>query len=696
MLRNKKLADKIMVLGVDGLDPKLTRRYIDEGHLPNMKKLAEMGAQRHDLMMHGAQPTVTPPQWTTLAMGANPYVHGITQFGRTIPGKINQYGYNVDSRIVTAEPVWNCTTEAGYKTCVFHWPGGAWPPTSDSENLFVVDGSAPGSVGSAAMQRDTELIVGAGVDIPEAKFITRMVDDAVAPCVINKLPDQELTANDTAKGMQMQVNAGADMIEKTSAAGIDTIGVVSGPDSGFGTRAGSFPQAVNTCVSPIKDAKGWASAPEGAKEFSIYLCKGLVRRVGLILKNEAGIYDTVVIYKSKKDATPLVTCPVGKMIYNVIDEVIEEEKTYIASRHYKLMTLEEDASQLSMFISAAMDTECDTVIHPKRLAKALVENAGPYPPQSQTYTQDLNMQSCMLQVWDYVVDWYIKSFDYLIENEGIEVIFSHLHSVDFVEHTFIRYMGDKKGGIGFSEHDPEVYDELMRNLYRQVDRYVGAMMHYMDEGWTIMITSDHAQVAPNWTPPGIGDMCGVNADLMEELGYTVLKDAPPGSYFKKQIDWTKTRAIASQGNDIFINLKGREPHGIVDPADKYELEEQIMTDLYNYKHPDSGKRVIAIAVRNKDAILLGYGGPTAGDICFWVAEGYNYDHCDSLSTAEGAQGTSSSPIFIAAGKGLKQGYETNRVIRQVDMAPTICVMLGCRFPETCEGAPIYQILAEEL
>ena len=40
-------------------------------------------------------------------------------------------------------------------------------------------------------------------------------------------------------------------------------------------------------------------------------------------------------------------------------------------------------------------------------------------------------------------------------------------------------MGDKKGGIGFSEHDPEVYDELMRNLYRQVDRYVGKMMHYL-------------------------------------------------------------------------------------------------------------------------------------------------------------------------------------------------------------------------
>ncbi len=691
MLRTKKLADKIMVLGVDGLDPRLTRRYIEEGHLPHMKKLAEMGAQRHDLVMLGAQPTVTPPQWTTLAVGANPCVHGITQFGRTIPGKINQYGYNVDSRIVTAETVWNCTTEAGYKTCVFHWPGGAWPPTTDSENLLVVDGSAPGSVGSAAMQRDTELLVGASVDIAEVQFITRMVDDAVAPCVINKLPEQDLEASDTAKGMQWQVNAGVEMADKMASMGIDTVNVVSGPESGFGTRAGSFPQAVNTAVSPIKEASNWLAAPAGAKEFTIFLCKGLIRRVGLILQNEQGIYDRVAIYKSKKDSTPLVTCPLGKMVYNVIDEVIEEEKSFICNRHYKLMTLSEDGSQLSLYISSAMDTQCDTVIHPKRLAKALVENAGPFPPQSQMYTQDPNMQACMLAVWDYVVDWYVKSFHYLIENEDVEVIFSHLHSVDFVEHTFIRYMQEKKGGIGYSQHDPEVYDEWMRNLYKQVDRYVGEMMHYLDEGWTIMVTADHAQVAPKYKPPGIGDMCGINADLLEELGYTVLKEGKNG---RKAIDWSKTRAVASQGNDIFLNLKGREPQGIVDPADQYELEEQIMTDLYNYKHPDTGKRVIAMALRNKDAILLGYGGPTAGDICFWVAEGYNYDHCDSLSTAYGEQGTSSSPIFIAAGKGLKQGYETDRWIRQVDLAPTVCVLLGCRMPEQCEGAPIYQILEE--
>ena len=106
--------------------------------------------------------------------------------------------------------------------------------------------------------------------------------------------------------------------------------------------------------------------------------------------------------------------------------------------------------------------------------------------------------------------------------------------------------------------------------------------------------------------------------------------------------------------------------------------------------------VIALALHNKDAVLLGYGGSTAGDVCFWVAEGYNYDHTDSLSTTYGEGDTSSSPIFVAAGPGFKTSYTTDRIIRQVDMAPTICWLFGVRMPAQCEGAIIYQILEEEV
>ena len=71
---------KIMVIGLDGMDPDLTKRFVEEGKMPNVKKMIERGAQRTDLHLLGAMPTITPAQWTTLACGCYPESHGITDF----------------------------------------------------------------------------------------------------------------------------------------------------------------------------------------------------------------------------------------------------------------------------------------------------------------------------------------------------------------------------------------------------------------------------------------------------------------------------------------------------------------------------------------------------------------------------------------------------------------------------------------
>ena len=119
-----------------------------------------------------------------------------------------------------------------------------------------------------------------------------------------------------------------------------------------------------------------------------------------------------------------------------------------------------------------------------------------------------------------------------------------------------------------------------------------------------------------------------------------------------------------------------------------------MTDLYSYRHPKSGKRLVSLALRNKDAVILGLGGPECGDIIYFIAEGYVSDHGSGLPTVEGYGDTYLGPIFMACGPGLKEACRTTRVIRQVDVAPTIATVGGVRMPKDCEGAPIYQILAD--
>jgi len=115
-MARKALSNKILCLGIDGLDPRLTRKYVDEGKMPNVKKLIERGSSCHDLVMLGGMPTVTPPMWTTLATGAYPMPHGITCFFRASEDGLDRIQYNLDSRKCLAEPLWNVFAETGKKT----------------------------------------------------------------------------------------------------------------------------------------------------------------------------------------------------------------------------------------------------------------------------------------------------------------------------------------------------------------------------------------------------------------------------------------------------------------------------------------------------------------------------------------------------------------------------------------------------
>ena len=117
-----------------------------------------------------------------------------------------------------------------------------------------------------------------------------------------------------------------------------------------------------------------------------------------------------------------------------------------------------------------------------------------------------------------------------------------------------------------------------------------------------------------------------------------------------------------------------------------------MSDMYSLRHPISNKRVVSLAVRNRDAAIWGEGGPEAGDIIYKLAEGYNQDHADSLSTTNGFGDTSVASIFVAAGQGVKKDFRTERIVKHQDVVPTAAVLMGLRTTAQCDGAPVYQVL----
>ncbi len=286
MERKKPCQIKILMLGMDGMDPRFTTRMLKKVKMPNVQKLLDKGASSKDLIMLGGHPTITPPMWTTLACGCNCNVHGITQFSRK--GKtIDTLGYNLDSRLCQAEPLWNVFAEAGKKTLVWHWPGSSWPPTSDSENLFVVDGSSPGGVGMGTNKCDEGALVGASVMIREVTFQPRAASDAKAACVV-----EDVDLGDQAEFSGTPDENGAVMVILRQS-----------------QKTGQFTDVPPDAVkSPVKDAEGWANAPAGAKEFTVLFSGGLIRRPALILKGEDGKYSRVQIFKNKKRRSHLQIC----------------------------------------------------------------------------------------------------------------------------------------------------------------------------------------------------------------------------------------------------------------------------------------------------------------------------------------------------------------------------------------------------
>ena len=676
-------SEKVLVIGIDGMDPRLTKYHMEQGYMPNLEKLLAAGAAREDLVLLGAHPTITPPMWTTLATGAYPMTHGITDFWRQDPDHLGLRNYALDARLCKAEQMWNVTAEAGKKTFVLHWPGSSWPPSSNSENLYVIDGTNPEGICMSTGEIEHSFLVYGDVTY-QTTTVTREEEGNFQMCTVSDL-DLDESASDEAKSGEYEPNA-ADSVASAIRQEIGDIRISPIP-------IGSSQTIVRfaNSISPIKDAEKWGfDVPADAKEMTVLFSGGLVRRPALILKNEDGIYDTVKIYKSKKAENLVVAVKNGEFAKDVVDEAIKNDKQYTVTRNMKVLEMAEDGSRVRMWFSAAIDINNDNVFHPVSLHKELLENVGNPMPVANLGSGTKEMVECMQENWMRTMRWWADAIHYMIEKHDVEVVFSQIHNDDAEKHNMISV---------YRENHPDrklpmsVYEEAFINISKQNDYYIGRFLHLLDEGWTIFLVSDHGLITSEC---GISELPGVvmlNADTMRKWGFTEVKYDENGNPLP-EIDWSKTKAILSRMGSIYINLKGRWDTGIVEPEDQYALEDEIIAKLYSMRD-EKGRAIVSVALRNKDAVLLGLGGPECGDIVFWGAEQHLWDHGDGLSTVLGMNNTSLSPIFVAAGAGIKAGYKTDRVIREVDVTPTIAAVLGLRMPAQCEGAPVYQILEDE-
>ena len=73
----KPKAKRVIVVGLDGMDAKLTEQMLNDGKLPNLKRLSEEGAYRR---LGTTLPALSPVAWSTFQTGVNPGAHNIFDF----------------------------------------------------------------------------------------------------------------------------------------------------------------------------------------------------------------------------------------------------------------------------------------------------------------------------------------------------------------------------------------------------------------------------------------------------------------------------------------------------------------------------------------------------------------------------------------------------------------------------------------
>lgn len=126
---------KVIVLGIDGLDPLAIDLLMSEGKLPNFARLRQDGAYGR---LISQKPLLSPILWTTMATGMTPGQHGIGHFVAVNP----QTGENlpVTSDLRRVEALWNLAADAGRKPVVVGW-WATWPPEA-LDGVIVSDHTA--------------------------------------------------------------------------------------------------------------------------------------------------------------------------------------------------------------------------------------------------------------------------------------------------------------------------------------------------------------------------------------------------------------------------------------------------------------------------------------------------------------------------------------------------------------------------
>src|SRR5208282_2126035 len=294
-----------------------------------------------------------------------------------------------------------------------------------------------------------------------------------------------------------------------------------------------------------------------------------------------------------------------------------------------------------------------------------------------------------------VLDEQLRAFREELGRYRTGLFFFYFSSLDLNSHMFWRAIDPDHPG--YTAEIAAKFGDVIPSLYRQMDAVLGQALEKAGDDATLLVVSDHG-FAP------FRRAFNLNGWLRERGYLALVPGAATGGNSFQGVDWSRTRAYGLGLNGLYLNLRGRESRGIVEPgAAADSLRQELARALLAVRDPANGQPVIT----RVDLARQVYSAPYAADAPDLLI-GYNRGYRSGWGTVLGAVPAAVFDDNLDPWSGdhcmdfrqVPGVLLSNRPLLAddaalTDIAPTLLALYGIPQPGEMKGKPVLGAVATD-
>jgi predicted AlkP superfamily phosphohydrolase/phosphomutase len=342
-------------------------------------------------------------------------------------------------------------------------------------------------------------------------------------------------------------------------------------------------------------------------------------------------------------------------------------------------------------------------VHPREWAAEL-ERRAPFPINGMEWMSHRSDPRALIDEALIIVEQRTAAYEVLLEGKW-DVAACVYVAPDRLQHALGAYLlPTHPDHAGLSETP---IAEALRRVFRTLDEALDRLMRKSGPETTTILMSDHGfrpitrianlrrlLFAIGSASPATG--VRVSRSLRHSRAARVLLGTKAGTALRRRIrspatvDWGSSIAYPSAlGGGVSINLKGREPNGVVDPRDFERARREVAAALLAYRDPETGEHPAA-AVVMKEELPSGPYLDLAPDLFVRPEALWSFGKIDGVTSPTNWPTGSHrrSGILAASGPGISRVDLVDRDL--VDLAATILSPYGL-VPQDLDGKAIEEI-----